>query len=231
MPGTFDPSSLATIPLFDGLTSEELIRLNRLLHRTTLPAGRPLMTADQPGEVAYIILSGTVKVHVEQANGADVILGIRGPGEILGELSLLDNASRSATVVTLEEARLLWIDRLAFQECLKTMPSLAYNLLGILARRLRLATVQIQVLATQDLYGRVAYQLLAFADAYGETRPNGDVLIRLALKQSDLASLVGASRARVNQVLGFYKQRSYISVDQDTHITVHNRAALDQRCQ
>lgn len=207
MPGISDPSSLAAIPLFDGLTSGELIRLNGLLHRASFPTGRSLMTAEQPGEVAYIIiLSGTVKVHVEQANGGDVIRGIRGSGEILGEMSLLDNASRSATVETLEEAGLLWIGRLAFQACLKTRPALAYNLLGILARRLRLATVQIQVLATQDLYGRVAYQLLAFADAYGETR------------------------ARVNQVLGFYKQRSYISVDQETHITVHNRPALAERC-
>ena len=110
------------------------------------------------------------------------------------------------------------------------MPRLAYNLLGILARRLRLASSQIRALASQDLYGRVARQVLAFGEAYGEPAADGSIVIPLQLKQSDLAGLVGASRARVNQVLGYYRERHYLSLDAHGRIVIHDRAALEQRC-
>ena len=76
----------------------------------------------------------------------------------------------------------------------------------------------------------MAGQLLAFVDEYGEVAPNGDVLIPLRLTQSDLASMVGASRVRVNQAFGFYKRRKYISVNHERHIVVHDVSALRHRC-
>ena len=82
----------------------------------------------QPGEIVYFILSGTVKIHVEQEDGRDVIISILGPGECVGEMSLLDQVGRSATVVTIEESEMLWLDRDKFRRFLAQMPSLAYNL-------------------------------------------------------------------------------------------------------
>ena len=81
------------------------------------------------------------------------------------------------------------------------MPALSYNLLRIVARRLRLATAQIQALATLDLHGRVARQILALAEECGSTGQNGTMTIPLRLTQSDLAEMVGASRVRVNEVI------------------------------
>ena len=155
-------SSLGSIALFAGLTADELLHIASLLHRTGFPSGTNLFTVEQPGEVAYLILSGTIKVHVEQTDGSDVILAILGRGELVGEMSLVENIGRSATAVTMEETAVAWIDRQAFHSCLARMPTLSTNLLGILARRLRLANEQIQSLATQDVFGRVARQLLAF---------------------------------------------------------------------
>jgi CRP/FNR family cyclic AMP-dependent transcriptional regulator len=160
-----------------------------------------------------------------------VILAILGGGQLVGELSLIEQQARSATVVTLEESTLLWIDRVAWQQCLETMPALTLNLVRLLARRLRLANAQIQALATQDVFGRVARQLLAFAAEYGQPNTNGETVIPLRLTQSDLASLVGASRVRVNQVLSFYQQRHVITIHPNYHITVLNVQALAQRCQ
>ncbi len=144
-----DLTILSRLPLFEGLPPEQLVTLSQLLHPKAFPARTTIMSAEQPGELAYIILSGTLKILVEQADGREVILAICGAGEVVGELSLLDNTGRSATVVTLEESTLLWMNHTRFQECLDTIPALARNLLGILARRLRLRSTQLQALATQ----------------------------------------------------------------------------------
>lgn len=223
--------ALAEAPLFQDLAAEQWAKLNALLHRKALPAGAFLMTEEQPGEVAYVIISGTLKVLSEQAADADVILAILGPGDVVGEMSLIEQTGRSATVMALEESLVAWIDRASFQSCLHTMPQLSYNLIRILSARLRVANAQIQALSSLDVYGRVARQLLAFADAYGTSGPNGDVEIGLRLTQSDLAAMVGASRMRVNQVMVAFKRRAYISVDQHYRITVHDAPALEKRCQ
>ena len=224
-----DPVALATIPLFYGLTPDELARLSQLLRPMTVPAGTNIMSLGQPGEAAYIVLSGTLKIHVEQQDGREVVDALRGPGEIVGELSVVDNVPRSASVTSLEPCTLLWIARTTFQECLGMIPRIAVNLVQILARRLRVATTQIQLLTAQDLYGRVAHLLLRLAEEYGEPRPDGSVHIPLRLAQSDLAGLAGSSRARVNQVLAYYRERGYLSMDAQYRITVHDRGALDQR--
>lgn len=190
-----------------------------------------MVLAEQPGEVVFIILSGTVKVQVDQADGTEVILAVLGVGQSVGEMSAMDNLGRSANVVTIEESNLVWISRAAFAECLETMHRLSYNLARILAARLRVANAQIQALATQDVYGRVARQLLTLAQEYGKDQPSGGVLIPLRLTQGDLASLVGASRVRVNQALMGFRESGYISVDQTNRVVIHNWAALTQRCQ
>lgn len=230
MAAVSDPNTLGKIHLLQGLSPRELLRLNELLHSRTYPPNTTIIDAEQPGEIAYMILSGTVRIHVEQPDGNDVVLAILGPGEIVGEMSLVDSLNRSASAVTQEESALLWIDRATFHECLRSMPTMAFNLTRILSRRLRIANAQIQSLATMDVYGRVARQLLAFAKEYGQPVTDG-TLIPFRLTQNDVAGMVGASRVRVNQVLVNYKRRRLLSVDRNYRITIHNSEALAQRCQ
>lgn len=222
---------LGNMPLFNGLTPDQLSRISSLLRQRTFPANSNIISIEQPGEVVYIILEGTVKIHVEQADGSDVILAILGPGEIVGEMGPVEGMGRSANVVTLEETTLAWLDRVTFKEWLQTEPILGYNLTRILSRRLRLADAHIQALSALDVFGRVARQLLAFAHEYGNRAPNGDTLIPIRLTQTDLADMVGASRVSVNKVLVHYKERKYISIDPTHRVTVHNEEALAQRCQ
>ena len=226
-----DSNVLAGLALFRDLTPEQLAWLSDHLHLQTFPAASNIATVEQPGEIVYIIVSGTIKIYVDQMDGTEVILAILGPGDTVGELSLFDSAGRSANVVTMEKATLLWMDRATFWECLKTMPALTYELVHIVCNRLRLADEQIKALATLDIYGRVARQLLAIAERYGQATENGDTLIPIRLTQSDIAGLVGASRERVNQVMVTYKQGNYISVDHNYRITIHNQQALIERCQ
>jgi CRP/FNR family cyclic AMP-dependent transcriptional regulator len=218
------------ISLFRDLRPADFARLQQLLHCRACPAGTTLLTADQPGEVAYIIQRGAIKVHVTQADGRSVILAILGAGEVLGEMSLVDSLGRSASATTIEDSVLCWMDRSAFWDCLQVIPAMTYNLVRILSRRLRLANIQTQSLATLDVDGRIARQIAAFAQEYGEPDSAGGLEIPFRLTQSDLADLVGASRVRVNQILVAYKRHRYISVDPSYHITVHNLAALLDQC-
>ena len=99
--------TLSELDLFRDLRPEDLSRLQGLLRRRVFPAGAELMATEQPGDVAYVIVDGAVKVHIESPDGTDVILAILGPGEVVGEMSVVDSLGRSATVVTLEESTLL----------------------------------------------------------------------------------------------------------------------------
>jgi CRP/FNR family transcriptional regulator, cyclic AMP receptor protein len=225
-----DPSLLGDVELFQGLSVEQLVELNGLLRSSSIPAGSHFITAEQPGEVVYVLLEGTVKIYVTQADGREVILAFLGRGDTVGEMSLVDSAGRSANVVTTEPSRVLWMDRATFQTCLRTLAPLANNLVRLLSHRLRFANEQIQALCTLDVPGRVARQILALADRYGIPEPGGGVRIALRLTQSDLAELVGASRERVNQVIVDFKQRGLVSVDPDHHIRVHRKKELARLC-
>lgn len=224
------PCVVADVDLFSGFTQAQLEWVSERLYCRTYPAGANIITVEQPGEVVYIIQSGTVKIHIEQAGGTDVILAILGPGDVVGEMSLIDSAGRSASVITLEESQLFWLSGSTFQECLRTIPTFAQNLVRIMTIRVRLANELIQAMATLDVHGRVARQMLAFAERYGRAGVGDKIVIPIRLTQGDIADLVGASRKRVNQVMVTFKQQGYISVDEKSRITVHDRKSLARLC-
>jgi len=222
---------LSAISLFDGLDPAQLNWAASHAHRRVFSAGSNIITAEQPGEAVYVILYGTVKIHIEQIDGRDVVLAILGAGDTLGEMSLVDSIGRSASAITLEDSLLLWIDKAAFQHMLVSFPPLALNLVRILASRVRLDNELIQALATLDVYGRVARQLLAFAEKYGYTAAEGaPLLIPIHLTQTDIADLVGASRKRVNQVMGDLRAEGLIGLNSSGKILILNRAGLQRLC-
>src|SRR5215203_3384376 len=227
MAGVPDAKDLGKLELFRGLSATELTQVNDLLGRTKFPTGAMILTADQPGEIAYIILDGTLKVSTIQSNGRELTLALLGPGEIVGELSLADRAARSADVTALEPSVLVWLDRGTFERFRRDIPAITENLLRLLARRLRLANAQLQAMATLDVHGRIARQLLALAGVLGEDLPDGGVRIPLRITQSDLAALVGATRVRVNEVLVGFTRRKVITVDRLHRITILDRDELE----
>jgi len=232
MPAVDDVKLLGRIPLFEELADEDLQQINALMHRKTFPSGVNIITVAQPGDTVYILLEGTVKIFVDQLDGSEVILAFLGPGDTFGEMSMVDSAGRSANVVALEDCHCLMIERSAFHQSLRSTKGLSYNLVRLMSRRLRLANEQIQALSTLDVRGRVARQLLAFAQQYGQGGETSQgVTIPLRLTQTDVAALVGASRERVNQVIVDFKDNGFISVDPSHRFTVHDIEALVGRCQ
>jgi CRP/FNR family cyclic AMP-dependent transcriptional regulator len=219
---------LSDIQLFEGLTPTQLDWVAQRAHRRVFQMGTNVLTIEQPGEAVYVVLHGTLKIHVEQG-GRDVILSILGSGDLLGEMSLIDSVGRSASAVTLEDSLLLWMDKATFEYLLDNFPQVSRNLVRILTARVRLSDQLIHALATLDVYGRVARQLLAFAEKYGREK-DGAVRIKIALTQGDIADLVGASRKRVNQVMVSFKEQGLIDTDSDGRIAILDNAGLAKFC-
>lgn len=218
------------LELFRDLTEAELASVVALLHTTYVPAGCRVPLEDRPDHGLYLLLAGTVKLAIPQVYGTDVIVSILGRGELLGWDDLLEVGGGSVELLALEDVTAAWIEHAQFDHVLGATPALARNLALALAQRLRRANAHIHALAAYGVYGRVAAELLALADDFGGIDGNGDTRICLRLTQDDLAGLVGASRVRVNQVIGSYKRLGYVSVDHDHRITIHDQAALAQHC-
>ena len=218
---------LSYIQLFEGLTPTQLDWVAQHAHRRNFEAGRNVMTIEQPGEAVFVILHGSVKIHIEQGE-RDVILSILGAGDLLGEMSLIDSVGRSASAVTLESSLLLWMDKNTFNYMLDNFPPVARNLVKIMSARVRLSDQMIQALATLDVNGRVARQLLAFAEKYPREK-DGVTQISITLTQGDIADLVGASRKRVNQAMVLFKEQDLID-DADGRIAIKDSKGLAKYC-
>ncbi len=221
-------ANLEGIPLFTGLTENQLDWLRGRLYTRSFPANKELMITGAPGDMVYFILSGTVKVYIPQLDGEDVIVTILGPGDPVGEMSIVDHGGRSANVITLEETLVLWMSQAHFKEALASMPAMSQNLMRTLSHRLRNSTGQFQAMAALDVSGRLIRQLLTFARRYGVPGPDGEVVIPIRLTQYELASLVGASRKRVNQAMVILKRKGWIAIDGCYHITILSRSALEE---
>ena len=220
-------ATVDNIRLLSGLNSQQTTWVANRLHIHNFPSGADLIIAGTPGEAVYFILSGTVKIFVPQLDGREVTVNLMGPGDTVGELSVIDNIGRSASVVTLEETRVVWMSREDFLEAIRTIPPFSENLLRTLSSRLRNTTENIQAFASLDIPGRIARQILVISRNYGQVVPEG-IYIPLRLTQNDIAELVGASRKRVNQVFVMLKREGVLSVDASWHITVFRNELLEQ---
>jgi CRP/FNR family cyclic AMP-dependent transcriptional regulator len=223
-------SELQKIELFRDLEPAQLACLAGHLQRKTFSSGTLLLTPEQPGDALFAILDGSVKIFSNRPDGSEVILALLGAGQTVGEMGLFASGARSASVVTMERSTLFAMSGPAYQHCLLTMPALSNSLNRLLCARLRLADDRILALSSLDVAGRVAREILAFAECYGESGETGTVHIPLRLTQGDLAAIVGTSRERVNHAMVRFKERGYLSVDPSYHITVHDREALAACC-
>jgi CRP/FNR family cyclic AMP-dependent transcriptional regulator len=155
----------------------------------------------------YIILSGKVKVYLSDENGKEVLLSILGPGEYFGELALLDAEPRSASVMTTEPSRISVVTKSDYQRCIAAHPEIAFDLIQVLAHRIRVLTDNVKNLALLDVYGRVARTLLNMA-----IECDGKLVIQHRLTHQDIASMVGASREMVSRIMKDLATGGYIKV-------------------
>jgi len=161
---------------------------------------------------ANIIVSGRVRIGTISEDGREVTLGVVGPGEVLGEMSVLDGEEVSADVTALEDCVLLFIERTRFLRLLRADADLCLRLMAVLCRRLRRSNATLEELALLDLGARLARLLLRLARDYGVKAARG-TRIEVKLSQKDLGTLVGSSREKVNRQLREWEAAGVLGKD------------------
>jgi CRP/FNR family cyclic AMP-dependent transcriptional regulator len=166
----------------------------------TFARGQALLHEGQIPDRVLLVRSGRVKVYSTTPSGKEVVLAVRGPGELVGELSALDEEPRSASIVALERVEAIVLSSKDFRRFLVEHPPVALSLLGMLSRRLRDADAKRVEYSALRTMGRVAMRIVEIAERWGETK--GDVIdVELPISQEDLAGWTGASLESVGRAL------------------------------
>ena len=211
---------LRSIPLFADLPDEDIESISNLAATRTYPKNTIIISEGDDSDSLYVVLSGKVKVFLSDDDGREIIINILGEGEYFGELALLDDAPRSASVMTSEECKLAVISKSSFEDCLFKNPQLSLRVIKELSKRMRSLTQNVKSLALMDVYGRVARTLLDMAEPMETNREL--LVVRQKLTQRDIASMVGASREMVSRILKDLTTGGYITIQNKT-ITINEK--------
>jgi len=187
--------------IFSGIESRDLDAVMSLAVRRRYRARQVVLRKGDPALQIFVIVSGRLKAITSGAEGREATLSIMGPGEVFGEVAVLDGEPRSATISALERCELLVIHRDDFFRYLQKSPRVAIKLLEVLARRLRRLSERVEDATFLEVPGRLAKQLLRLADKYGRNIGSGAVRIELKLSQQELGDLVGVTRESINKQL------------------------------
>ena len=199
---------LQNIPLFAGLSSEQLDRIDKMAVLRQVQRHKAIVFAGAETDALYVIASGSAKVLNRDEDGREVILSVLEAGECFGEMGLIDGSPRSADVVANEACELLVISKADFMHALAENVDLCLNIMKSLVLRLREANQKIESLALMDVYGRVAKLLLEYSE-----KEDGVRVVRRKLTKMDMSKMVGASREMVSRVMKDLEQRGFIRTE------------------
>jgi CRP/FNR family transcriptional regulator, cyclic AMP receptor protein len=219
--------SAASIPFLRQLSPEDAQELLSRVRRRRIDKSHPILRAGAAGDDVVVVLSGRVRLVAFGADQREVVLAIRGPGELLGEMAALGGQRRTATVIAVDDVEAGVLRGDEFRAFLRDRPDAGLVLIRMLVRRLSEASRDLASLATQDSVGRVAKRLLDLAAEHGVPSSHG-TRIELSLTQDELARWTGATRETVSRALRLMRQLGWVATDHRT-ITVLDPNALRDR--
>jgi CRP-like cAMP-binding protein len=217
----------ADMPFFRQLGREDADALLARMRRRRVARGQPLLHAGAAGDDVVVVLEGRIKLVAYGVDRREVVLGLRGPGDLIGEMAALGGQRRTASAVAVDQVEAGYLSAAELRQFLGTHPGVALVLIRMLVRRLSEADRDRIDLATQDSVGRVAKRLVELAADHGI--PDGaGTRIELSLTQDDLASWTGATRETVSRALALMRRLGWIGTDHRS-ITVLDPDALRER--
>lgn len=208
-------------PLFAPLGRPAIERLSAYAVARSVKRGTTIFSKGDPGASMCAVCTGVVKITVPSEGGKDAVFNLVGPGQIFGEIALLDGGQRTADAIATTNCELLVIERRDFVPLLLQQPEMALKLIEILCSRLRNTSEQVEDVLFLDLPGRLAKALLRLTGSTEPSAPRQKVVIT----QREIGRLIGASRESTNRQLRLWQQRKWIKLARGA-IIVLDPAAL-----
>jgi len=202
-------SVLRKHPIFSDLDSEAFDQLCRYAKHTTLKRGTTIVSKGDPGNSLIAVISGTVKISVTSPDGRSAILNLIGPGEIFGEVAVLDGHARTADATANTNCEIYVIDRRDFIPFVRSQPALAMKFIELLCTRLRWTSDQVEEVILQNLPGRLASALLRLTEKH-KLAPAGRTI---AVTQQEISEMVGMTRESINKQLRAWADRKWVRLE------------------
>jgi CRP/FNR family transcriptional regulator, cyclic AMP receptor protein len=202
-------SVLRKHPIFSDLDPEAFDQLCRYAKHTTLKRGTTIVSKGDPGNSLIAVISGTVKISVTSPDGRSAILNLIGPGEIFGEVAVLDGQARTADATANTNCEIYVIDRRDFIPFVRSQPALAMKFIELLCTRLRWTSDQVEEVILQNLPGRLASALLRLTEKH-KLAPAGRTI---AVTQQEISEMVGMTRESINKQLRAWADRKWVRLE------------------
>lgn len=216
---------LQKVPLFHGLSEDQLLEISRLLFERSYNKGRIIFMEGEPGEAVYILKAGLIKLTKRLEDGREHILHFVNPGEVFAEVVLFEGGNYPATAEVQEASVIGVLRNQDIERLLSSHPNMAVEMLRIMSKRLRTAQEKIMNLALHDTSRRLAFTLLKMAEDHGVRHPRG-ILINFSLTNQEFANLTGTSRETVNRMLNSFKRAGAIDIERQ-QIILTNKNKLE----
>ncbi len=208
--------TLREIALFRGMDEDEIDSVAAQTVIRQFPRNTVIVSQGDETDSFYVILQGKVDVFLHNDKGKEIIINTLGQDEAFGELALLGEIPRQASIITTENSTFGIMSRQVFMDLLLVRPSMGIRIIGLLINRIQDLTEEVSSLALDDVYNRVVRILYKHAEEVGEK------LVTEKLTQQDIASRVGATREMVHRILKELKTGGYISIA-GKHITIEKK--------
>ena len=202
-------SVLRKHPIFCDLEPEALDQLCRYAKHITLKRGASIFCKGDPGNSLFAVISGTVKISISSPDGRNAILNLIGPGEIFGDIAVLDGAPRSADATANTNCEFFVIDRREFLPFVRSQPALSMKFIELLCARLRWTSEQVEQIILQNLPGRLASALIGLT----EKRKLEPANHTIAITQQEISEMVGMTRESINKQLRAWAARKWVRLE------------------
>lgn len=197
-------TKLKAFSIFNDLTESELLPISKFIHYKILPSKTIFISQDSKPDVIYLLYRGLARAFRNTDEGKEINLSIIGEGEIIGEMGAIENLPRSASVETIKETEVFLLTKENFINLLKTHPVISIHLLKSLSKRLRNLTEKMEGVMAKSIEDRTLETLQILSRFF----PKKEIL----LSHEELATIVGATRARVTEVLDNLKSKGKIEL-------------------
>ena len=203
---------LKHIRLFDGISPSEMQEMEKITRMEEVKKRQPLYLPGDPSSNVYLLKKGRVKIANTASSGKEVTFDILDPGEIFGELDVLEDAPRSTSAETLDDALICVIPRKDFDQYLAMHPTVMFKLTKLIGLRLKKIQSRVEDLVFRDVPARLAHLLVELSKTEGVAEKQG-IRLKVKLTHQEMANLIGCSRETVSSTLGQFRDEGLLQLD------------------